>query len=67
MTGDERCSDPYGLGCTNVNSGFMRGVRINEQFEFVEVTIYLCNDCCYWECDHDYEMNPEGPILPRRR
>lgn len=64
---DHVCSDPYGMGCHGPATGWMIGQRIDAKFDIVETTIYLCDNCCYWECDHDWESQPNGPMLAWRR
>ena len=57
------CYDPYQLGCHREATGSMLGHTINQEFDFIETVIYLCDSCCWWWCDWDYEAEPRGPLL----
>ena len=58
------CSDPYNLGCMNEASGSMLGnIYDRYLYTYREIMIYLCNSCCWWNCDWDWNDSPEGPFL----
>lgn len=69
---EDRCSDPYGLGCRQPATGSMRGQTWDDKADLIdtfgvkEIAIFLCNDCAYWDADWDWDRSPEGPFLPRK-
>jgi hypothetical protein len=66
----EICSDPYGCGCRAEAEGGMRVWRIDPERIFDEpiviqhLWISLCRDCGYWDSDHDWDGEPDGPAIP---
>lgn len=36
----------------------------DEKFTTETVWIRVCILCGYWNCDHDWEKEPDGPLMP---
>lgn len=71
------CPDPYKIGCDAPSVSMMLCHRLVEtpfycalpgqpssKFDVESMTIFMCSDCMYWESDHDWEKEPNGPRLP---
>jgi len=71
------CSDPYKRGCElpavmltiawRVNEAALPIISVDDStltYVIERVTIFLCNRCAGWECDHDWTKEPDGPLLP---
>jgi hypothetical protein len=66
----EICSSPYGGNCRQQAAGGMRVRKLiwDDVLDVVReelVWLNLCADCAYWESDHDWDMEPHGPVMPR--
>lgn len=65
----DRCSDPYGLGCRSLATGFMLGHKFGEAdwdthiAPQILITINLCSLCAWWNADWDWDSDPDGPYL----
>jgi len=66
------CSDPYGCGCRNTDVSlsllverlYWSGGAYYGEVLSEPVYIDLCAVCQWWECDHDWDKRPAGPVLP---
>ena len=70
-----RCSDPYRVRCRNEATSSMagwrfslntHGIMFDDIYKVEKIMIYLCDECCYWNCDWDWDTEPDGPGLELR-
>lgn len=58
------CSDPYRIDCQEeADGGMLAYMYVGWEMLTVSVWIFKCRLCAYWECDHDWEKEPAGPLF----